>query len=387
MIPVHEPCLDGNELAYVQECVRTGWISSEGSFVRRFEDAMCKRFGMPEGVAVCNGTAALEVALYALNLRVGAEVIMPSFTIISCALACVRLGLVPVLVDIDAETWTMDPGQIEARITSKTGAIMPVHIYGNPVDMDPVLAIARRHGLAIVEDFAEAHGAGYRSGATGGTLRCGAMGDVAATSFYANKLITCGEGGMVLCKTRGQADRARSYRNLCFDKDRRFVHEDLGFNYRMTNLQAAIGLGQLERLERTVAQKREIAAWYRQTFASMLELRFHPVPSYSEPVYWMYCIELRTESGCDAEVLAAGLRERGIGTRFFFRGMHCQPALLKLGLFAGEQYRRTEFATRYGLYLPSSLSLTVENIGTIGRAVQDILSAGKGRNRVGAGKE
>jgi perosamine synthetase len=251
MIPVFETVFLGNERRYLEECIETRWISSEGPFVRRFEQAMAERFEMSEGVAVNSGTAALETALYALDLPAGSEVIMPSLTIFSCPLVCLRLGLVPVLVDIDPVTWTMDPALIEAKITSRTRAIMVVHLFGNPAEMDPILDIARRHRLHVVEDFAEAHGATYQ-GPAGSSQPCGGIGDISATSFYANKLISCGEGGMVLCREPHRAERARRYRNLGFGSERNFIHEDVAANFRLTNLQAAVGLAQLEELDRTI---------------------------------------------------------------------------------------------------------------------------------------
>src|SRR5574337_319052 len=234
MIPVNEPLLNGRERKLLIECIETGWISSDGPFVAEFERRFASYIGVKHGVAVCNGTAALETALFAAGIRKGDEVIMPSFTIISCALAAIRLGAVPVLVDVEPETWNMDVGQVEARITPRTKAIMPVHVYGHPVDMDPVVRLAESHGLMIVEDAAEAHGAEYKG------RKCGSLGHISAFSFYANKIVTTGEGGMVLTDDPVLAERAKSYRNLCFRPEKRFCHIELGQNYRMTNLQAAV---------------------------------------------------------------------------------------------------------------------------------------------------
>jgi perosamine synthetase len=375
MIPVFETVFLGREKEYLEECIKTRWISSEGPFVKRFEQEMATRFGMQEGVAVSNGTAALEVALYALDLAPGSEVIMPSFTIISCALACLRLSLVPIFVDIDPVAWTMDPRQVRAKLTAKTGAIMPVHIYGNPVDMDPILQISREHGIPIMEDFAEAHGAVYlSSGKNNERLLCGGIGDVSATSFYANKIITCGEGGMVLCRTQKSAERARRYRNLCFDKERKFIHEDIAGNFRMTNMQAAIGLAQLEQLDKAVEIKRSIGALYREALAGAPGLRFHPIPRYSETVYWMYCCELAPSIGLTAEDICRELRARGIDTRYFFTGMHRQPVLRNRGFSATEDgFPRTDHASRYGFYLPSSLALDRATCSMIAATLIDIL--------------
>lgn len=375
MIPLNEPLLDGNERAYLNECIDTGWISSEGPFVRRFEAGFAEQLGQRHGVAVCNGTAALEAALYGLGVGPGDEVIMPSFTIISCAVACLRLGATPVLVDIDPETWTMDVTQVSQKVTERTRTLMAVHMYGHPVDMDPLMAIARERGIRVLEDAAEVHGARYYSEANGAWQQCGAIGDVSSWSFYANKILTTGEGGMVVTDCDEIAQRARGYRNLCFGTDERFRHEDIGCNFRMTNLQAAVGLAQLEQMERFVDIKRRRGEYYRERFAGVPQVRFQPEKPYARSVYWMYSIEIDPGSGFDADMVRRGLAARKIGSRPFFRGLHAQPALQDRGLFHGESYPRTDFAYRQGLYLPSGLTLTEQQIDTVVDAVKEILSA------------
>ena len=249
MIPVNEPRLGMREMEFVMECLQTGWISSEGRFIETFEQKWAEYCGMKYGVAVCNGTAALQLAVACLDLRPGEEVILPSFTIISCAQAITYNGGTPVLVDCDSRTWCMDVGQVEAKITPRTRAIMPVHIYGHPVDMEPVRDVARQHNLVIIEDAAEAHGAEYKG------ARCGSLGDMSCFSFYANKIVTTGEGGMLLTNSEPVASRLKSLRNLCFQKERRFYHTALGFNFRMTNIQAALGVAQVQAIETSVQQK------------------------------------------------------------------------------------------------------------------------------------
>src|SRR6266404_5281262 len=258
MIPVNRPLLDGNEKKYLAECIETGWISSEGPFVKKLELGFSKLMGCAHGVAVCNGSVAIEVALAALRIGPGDEVILPSFTITSCAAAIVRAGAVPVVVDCQRDTWNIDPALIASKITARTKAIMVVHIYGLPVDMDPVIELARRHNLFIIEDAAEQHGQTYKG------RPVGSLGDIATVSFYPNKHVTTGEGGMVLTNDKVLADRSRDLRNLCFDKERRYVHQELGWNFRMSNVQAAIGVAQLERIDQTVAKKRQIGGWYQQ---------------------------------------------------------------------------------------------------------------------------
>lgn len=251
-IPVNEPVIGEREKELVLECLNTGWISSEGPFVSQFEEAFSRRVGRKHGVACSNGTAALDLAVAALRLSPGDEVILPTFTIISCAAAIVRAGATPVVVDADPDTWNMVPEQVAAAITPRTAAIMVVHIYGLPVDMDPILELADRHQLAVIEDAAELIGGTYKS------RPCGSFGHISTFSFYPNKHITTGEGGMVVTDDPDLAARCRSLRNLCFQPKQRFIHEELGWNYRMTNLQAALGLGQLERLDSALERKREI---------------------------------------------------------------------------------------------------------------------------------
>jgi perosamine synthetase len=382
LIPVYEPLLKDREKQLLAECIDSGWISSEGPFVREFEERFSHYIGAQYGVAVCNGTAALETALYGIGVREGDEIIMPSFTIISCALAALRLGARPVLVDIDPYTWNMDTTQLESKITPKTTVIMPVHIYGLPVDMDPVFECASEHSLKIVEDAAEAHGAEYFSKVAGNRwMKCGNMSDVSCFSFYANKIVTTGEGGMVVTSDPSIAARAASYRNLCFHAERRFYHTELCYNFRMTNLQAAVGIAQLERIAETIARRRSLAGYYKERLASVPGVRFQAETSCAKPVYWMYAIQLDEALGVDVEVAMRLLKDKGIGTRAFFLGLHAQPVLQKLRLFADEQYPNTDKAHKFGFYLPSGLTLTRSQIDVVCEAVRDIVQEG-GNGRI-----
>ena len=367
MIPVNQPLLNGREKELLINCIETGWISSDGPFINEFEKNFSSYIGADFGIAVCNGTVALETALFAAEIGEGDEVIMPAFTIISCALAAIRLGARPVLVDVDPETWNMDVTQIESRITSRTKAIMPVHIYGHPVDMDPVLEIAGKYNLIVVEDAAEAHGAEYKG------RRCGAIGQISAFSFYANKIITTGEGGMVLTSDPKMAERARSYRNLCFRPEKRFYHTELGNNYRMTNLQAALGVAQMDRIDEFVAIKRRLGRYYQDRFSDLVGIRGQIEKPWAKTVYWMYCIELADALNLDAEQMMTALAQKGVGTRPFFLGLHEQPALHQRGLFIGERYPVTERIARKGLYLPSGLTLTEPEIDQVISALRSIL--------------
>ena len=378
MIPVNEPLLGERELEYVTECIRTGWISSAGRFIEEFEEKWAAYCGMNYGIAVSSGTTALQVAVRCLGLKPGDEVIMPTFTIISCALAIVDSGAIPVLVDSEARTWCMDVKQVEAKITERTRAIMPVHIYGHPVDMDPLLKLAKKHNLVVVEDAAEVHGAEYlsnRDSANPTWRRCGGIGNISAFSFYANKLITTGEGGMILTSDPAYAEKARSLRNLCFRPERRFFHTELGYNYRMTNMQAALGLAQLERFEQIVAKKRWMGAAYTERLQGIPGLQLPVEESWAKQVYWMFGLVLDENTGMDAVAFAKKLDALGIQTRPFFLGMHEQPVFWDRGLFKGEHYPIAESIAKQGLYLPSGLALTEAQMEQVCDAVGKVLVA------------
>lgn len=369
MIPVNLPKLGQREQELLDECIQTGWISSEGAFVREFEERMAERVGRKFGIAVCNGTAALDVAVAALGIGPGDEVIVPTFTIISCVHQIVRAGARPVFVDCDPETWNLRVDELEEKITAKTKAVMAVHIYGLPVDMDPLLELARKHDLLVIEDAAEAIGQTCNSRA------CGSFGDISTFSFYPNKHVTTGEGGMVLTDDPDIADRCRSLRNLCFQPEQRFVHEELGWNYRMTNLQAALGVAQLERLDETVARKREIGHFYNDALGSQEHLQL-PLPStsYAENIYWVYGIVLKESCALDAAAMMAKLGNQGIGTRPFFWPMHQQPVLKKMGLADDASLPVAENLARRGLYLPSGLGTSDADLAKVVEAVGGILA-------------
>jgi perosamine synthetase len=369
-IPVNTPLLDGNERRYLSECIETGWISSEGPFVSEFETRFSAMAGRRHGVAVCNGTAALDASVAALEIGPGDEVIVPAFTIISCVQQIVRAGAIPVLVDSDPRTWNMDVTQIEGKISRRTKAIMAVHIYGLPVDMDPLLSLATSHGIKVIEDAAEVIGQSYKG------QPCGSFGDISTFSFYPNKHVTAGEGGMLLANDDTLAERCRSLRNLCFQSSRRFVHEELGWNLRMTNLQAAVGLAQLERLPDFVTRKRAMGAYYARAFADLGGLQL-PVPrtAFAENIYWVYGLVLGDDYGIDAPTAMKRLAERGIGTRPFFWPMHEQPVLRRMGLFEGEHYPVAERLGRRGFYIPSGLGLTEPQMERVVREVRDVLTS------------
>lgn len=375
MIPVSAPLFAGNELDYVRDCIATGWVSSAGTYVTRFEQAWADYCGVKHGIAVSSGTAALQVAVDALRLGPGDEVIMPAFTIISCALAVVRAGAVPVLVDSDPQTYCLDVDKVAAAVTPHTRALMPVHIYGHPVDMDPLIELAEQRGLAIIEDAAEAHGCEYLSRRRERRwVRCGGLGTLSTFSFYANKLVSTGEGGMVLTDSDELAERCRSLRNLCFQQHR-FYHEELGYNFRFSNVQAALGLAQTERLNHILDRKRRIGALYDGLLADIGGITLPPRRDWAAVNYWMYNVVLADELATDAAAVAPQLKARGIETRPFFIGLHQQPALRARGLFDNARLSVTERLSRRGLCLPSGPGLTDQQVAQVAQAVKAVLAA------------
>lgn len=368
MIPVNEPLLDGNEKKYLNQCIDTGWISSEGPFIREFEEKMAAQVSRKHGIAVCNGSVALDAAIIALGIGKDDEVIMPTFTIISCAAAIVRVGAIPVLVDCLADDWNIDVHAIERKITKRTKAIMVVHIYGLPVNMDAVLALASKHGLKVIEDAAEQHGQTYNGNAIG------SFGDISTFSFYPNKHITTGEGGMIVTDDDKLAETCRSLRNLCFVPQKRFLHYELGFNFRMTNLQAALGVAQLERLDEFIAKKRAIGKRYTELLKDVTGIQLPlPVKLGNSNIYWVYAIVLTESVPFDAEQAMKMLAEKKIGTRPFFWPMHEQPVFQQMGLFKNEKYPVAENVARRGFYLPSGLALKLTDIDIVCEELRSIL--------------
>ncbi len=366
-IPVNQPLLNGNEKKYLLECIDTGWISSEGPFIKKFEEQFAARHGRKYGIAVSNGSAALDAAIAALKIGAGDEVILPTFTIISCASAIVRSGAVPIVVDCDRNTWNMDVSHIEEKITPRTKAIMVVHIYGLPVDMEPVLALADKYGLQIIEDAAEMHGQTYKG------RPCGSFGNISTFSFYPNKHITTGEGGMLLVDDEYLAERCCSLRNLCFQPQKRFVHEELGWNMRMTNLQAALGVAQLERLDEFVARKRHIGQRYTQALSGIPGLQLPLAQTdYADNIYWVYGLVLKDEVPFDAREAMRRLADYKIGTRPFFYPMHEQPVFQKMGLFNGVSCPVAEKIARRGFYIPSGMALTDEQISQVAEVISEL---------------
>ncbi len=368
MIPVNSPLLVGNEKKYLNECIDTGWISSEGPFVKRFEVGVANYIGRKYATACSSGSAAINIAVKALELQEGDEVIMPTFTIISCAQFLVTNGIKPVLIDSHYGTFNMKVEDIELKITSKTKAIMMVHIFGLTVDVDPILSLAKKYNLKIIEDAAEVFGHEYKD------KKCGTFGDISIFSFYSNKHITTGEGGMVLTDNEYLYNRAKSLRNLCFTSDR-FIHNELGYNYRMTNIQAAIGIAQLEQIN-TVKQKKRWIGYKYNEFLKNFENINLPIPktNYCENIYWVYAITLKYNSSKTAKQVMSELKELKIGTRPFFYPMHKQPIFNKMGLFLNDKLPNSEKLYERGFYIPSGLALTEMQIEEVSSALNKVLN-------------
>jgi perosamine synthetase len=361
MIPVCEPVLGGNEKKYVLECLETNWISSAGKFLDRFEEMVRDQCGARHAIACSSCTTGLHLAFEAIGLKTGDEVIVPAFNLIAGTNMVVLAGGKPVLVDSDPETWCMDARKIAEKITPRTKAIMPVHMYGHPCDMDPIMELAKKHNLAVIEDVAEAHGAEYKGKALG------AIGHLGCFSFYANKNITTGEGGMVVTNDDAHAKKIRMMRNQGFQQPR-FVHEIGGFNYRLTNLQAAIGVAQMERLDAIVKRRRELAAQYRERLQGQRGVRVATEAKWAKSVYWQICVVLTDEFGATKDDVMSKLHADGVETRSFFCPMNLQP------LFSGKNaefpdlrgsYPVSEHLWNHGLYLPSGLNLSDSQIDEV----------------------
>ncbi len=362
IIPVCEPTLNGNEAEYVLDCIESNWISSAGKYIPRFEEAFAEACSTRYGVACVNGTVALHLALATLGIGPGDEVILPTFTMIATINAVTYTGATPVLVDSEPVTWNMDLNQVADKITSRTRVVMPVHTYGHPVDMDPLLELAERHGLYIIEDAAEAHGAEYKG------RRAGSLGHAGCFSFYANKVITTGEGGMITTDDPDIAQLASHLRDHAFSDERHFWHKYLGFNYRMTNLQAAVGLAQTEQMQSFVRARRANAARYTAALQSIPGIVTPPEADWAKSVFWMYSILVEDEFGMTRDQLRAYLAEHGIETRTFFIPMHLQPIYYQA--FKGQRYPISEMLCQRGFYLPSASSLTPREIDYITEMVR-----------------
>ncbi len=365
-IPVNEAVVTDEARRYVAEAMASGWLSSAGPAVGLFEKRFAEFIGVRHAVTTTSGTTALHLALATLGIGPGDEVVLPDFTMIAPVCAVLYTGATPVFVDCEPETYTIDVGLLEKAITRRTKAILPVHIYGHSADMDPILALAKTHDLRVVEDAAEAHGATYR------TKLCGSFGDLACFSFYGNKIVTTGEGGMVVTDDDALAQRARLLKDLAHVPGHRFRHAELGYCYRMSNLQAACGLGQLEHIDEFVTRKRSMAARYAMRLSGIAGLRLPVTRPWAGNVYWMYALVLEDPFPLSRDALRAQLKQRGVETRDFFQSCASQP-MVRDRIGAQPPFPNSEYIAARGLYLPSGLALTQEQIDYVCDVISDIV--------------
>ena len=365
MIPVAEPCIGDEELKNVIEAVKSGWISSKGKFIKEFEKEFAKYCGVKYGVTTANGTVALHLALKALGIGKGDEVIVPTLTFVATANAVTYCNAKPMFVDSHSEYWCIDPEKIEDNITKNTKAIIVVHLYGHPCDMDWIMDIAEDRGLYVIEDCAEAHGAEYKG------RKVGSFGDIACFSFYGNKIITTGEGGMCITNNEELVEKMRLLRDHGMDRHKKYWHEVIGFNYRMTNLQAAIGVAQLKKLDKFIQKKRLIAKWYTEELKELecKELiKLHPEMPWAKCVYWMYSILIEDKAKISRDELMKKLEENGIETRPFFTPMHLLPIYN-----SGKGLPIAENLAKRGLNLPSSINLKNNQVSCIANTLVEAI--------------
>jgi len=368
MIPVSEPAIAPESFQKVRECLISGWISGSSQYVAEFEKIFAASTGARYGVSVSSGTAALHLSCVALGIGVGDEVIVPNLTIISCALAPIYCRATPVLVDVDTETGNLDPSEVEKVITARTKAILVVHLLGHPADMARLIQIARKHKIHIIEDCAEAHGALYKN------RMVGTLGTLGIYSFYANKIVTTGEGGMIVTNSKNLYKKMVSLRNLAHSPTKRFFHRTIGFNYRLSGLQAALGIGQLSRFKEYVKKKREVARLYTSLLQDIPHLRLPKEKPYAKSVYWMYSVLLQSSARMSRSTFMKKLQARRVETRTFFYPLHMQPAIKKMFVVRTDLPISSRLA-RQGLYIPSGLTLSEQDIRSVARAIRETLPA------------
>jgi perosamine synthetase len=363
MIPVFEPIIGKEEMDAVMDALQKGEISgSFGSYIPNFENEFAKYIGCKHAVAVSNGTTALQLAVASCDIKPGEEILVSASTNIASALAIIHNNAIPVPVDSESETWNLDLDLIESLITSKTRAIIPVHLFGHPVQMEKLMVIARKYKLIVIEDCAESHGASVNGKMTGN------FGDLNCFSFYANKIITTGEGGMVTTNDDHLAEKLRLLRNLAFTKPR-FFHEEAGYNFRMTGYQAAMGLIQVRKIEKIIADKRRVASLYNKYLQNKSGIKTPFEAAWARNVYWMYGIVVNPELGITRDDLVRKLSDRGIDTRTFFCPMNIQPCVQRVKGFRQINCPVAENIWENGLYLPSSTNLTEEQIAFVCNAI------------------
>ncbi len=367
MIPVNRPIVTSKDAKSVYKSIKDGWISSNGPQVKIFENKFKKFIGKKYGSAVSSGTAALEIALKCINIKKNDEVIIPNFTIISNALAVIKQNAIPIPIDCDLKTWNMDINLFEKSITKKTKAVIATHIYGYPLEMDKIKKICRKKKIFLIEDAAEMIGHKFNR------KYCGFYGDISVFSFYANKHITTGEGGMLLTDNKQFYLKIEKLKNLCFGKINRYNHDDIGWNYRFTNLQAAIGISQLKRINSIIKRKKKIGKDYYEKIVKNKYIYIQS-PNYNnlQNVYWVVGILIKNKKMTASE-LQKKLLKKGIDTRLFFWPMNKQTILKRMKYKFKKNYKNSEYLSKYGLYLPSGLGITNKEINFVAKSINNIL--------------
>jgi len=360
-IPIAEPSITQREINYVTDAVKSGWVSSLGHYITEFEKKFAEYIGVKYALTTSNGTTALHLALVTLKIKEGDEVIVPDLTFVATVNAVAYTGAKPIMVDVEPDTWCINPNCIKKAI-SKKKAIIPVHLYGHPADMDEINKVAKEYGLYVIEDAAEAHGAEYKD------KKVGSLGDVGVFSFYGNKIITTGEGGMITTNDKKLYQRAKFLRDHAMNPEKRYWHPEIGYNYRMTNLQAALGLAQLERIDELIEKKRQIFGWYKEFLGDLEGIRLNPEKEWAKNVFWMVCMVLEKELGISRDELMAKLKEKGIDTRPFFYPMSQMPMYN-----SGEGRSVTYNLSERGLNLPSGVNLNKDEVQWICETIKTIL--------------
>ncbi len=364
-VPVNEPVVSEEAKKNVMKALEAGWLSSSGPFVSEFEEKFANYLGMKYAVSVSNGTTALHVALLSLGIGAGDEVIVPAFSMGACFLSVLHTGAKPVFVDCELDTYNIDPAKIAEKICPKTRAIMVAHTYGHACDMDSIITIAKKHNLKVIEDSAEAHGGEYKG------KKCGSLGDIGCFSFYANKIITTGEGGMIVTNDKSIADEVRKLKDLYHSEKKRFIHEKVGYNFRLTNLQAAVGLGELEHIEEYLKNKIAMARRYDEGLKGVSGVKIPTTETGIKNVFWVYGILIDEKSfGMNRDDLRKALEKKGVGTRDFFYPPEEQPVLKNI--VGKEKFPNASYAGHNGLYLPSGLAITEKQIDYVVRCVKDL---------------
>ncbi len=361
-IPVSEPSITQKEIDYVTNAVKSGWVSSLGHYINEFEKKFAEFIGTKYALTTSNGTTALHLALASLGIKSEDEVIIPDLTFVATANAVTYTGAKPVMLDVEADTWCIDPESIKRAIRKKTKAIIPVHLYGHSADMDEINKIAKEYGLYVIEDAAEAHGAEYKGEKVGSLSDCGVF------SFYGNKIITTGEGGMITTDSKELCEKAKYLRDHAMSKEKRYWHTEIGYNYRITNLQAALGVAQLERIDELIAKKRKIFKWYKNLLSDLEGIKLNPEMEWAKNVFWMICIVLEGDYGITRDELMRKLKEKGVDTRPFFYPISQMP------MYSSGRVNTTAYeVSKRGMNLPSGVNLKRKEVQYICETLKTIL--------------